>query len=206
MGNNAGIMRPFTYFAYGSNMLIGRLQERCATARVLGQATATGYLIQFSKKGRDASGKASIRETAARGAVVHGVLFEIDVSEKAVLDRFEGHPIGYRRDDHFMVATADGRRSLEVSTYIAADNAIDEGLKPFDWYLALVIAGAIQHKLPDDYLEALMKIECVRDPDHDNRRSAFKLLKTITTGPLRRGPHTNELAEPSQQEAAWPSE
>jgi len=179
-------MTPFTYFAYGSNMLTGRLRERCATARVLGLATAKGYLVYFSKKGRDGSGKASIRRTDARRAIVHGVLFEIDVSERAILDRFESHPCGYKRDDHFIVETADARNRLEVSTYIAADNKIDESLKPFDWYLALVIAGVIQHKLPDDYLEAFIKTECVRDPDHDNRRTAFKLLKTIATGPMRR--------------------
>lgn len=167
-------------------MLTGRLQQRCGTARVLGPATAAGYAIQFSKKGRDGSGKASIRRTDARGALVHGVLFEIDVSERAILDRFESHPSGYKRDDHFIVETADARNRLEVSTYIAADNKIDESLKPFDWYLALVIAGVIQHKLPDDYLEAFIKTECVRDPDHDNRRTAFKLLKTIATGPMRR--------------------
>ncbi len=187
MVNNAGVMTPFTYFAYGSNMLTGRLRERCATARVLGLATAKGCLVHFSKKGRDGSGKASIRRTDARGAIVYGVLFEIDVSERAILDRFEGYPNGYRRDDHFIVETADDMNRLEVSTYIAADNAIDEGLKPFDWYLALIIAGVVQHKLPDNYLEALMNIECVRDPDRDSRRTAFKLLKTFAAGPIGRG-------------------
>jgi gamma-glutamylcyclotransferase (GGCT)/AIG2-like uncharacterized protein YtfP len=195
-------MRPFTYFAYGSNMLTGRLQQRCGTARVLGPATAAGYAIQFSKKGRDGSGKASIRKTGARGAIVYGVLFEIDMSEKAVLDSFEDHPRGYKRHDSFIVETADARRRLEVSTYIVADNAIDECLKPFDWYLALIIAGGTQHQLPDDYLKALMKSECIQDPDHDNRKKAFKLLKTVATGPMRRGGHTNEPAETSQPEAA----
>jgi gamma-glutamylcyclotransferase (GGCT)/AIG2-like uncharacterized protein YtfP len=177
-------MTTFKYFAYGSNMLVGRLQERCATARVLGPATAKGYLINFSKKGRDGSGKASIHKMTGTGAIVHGVLFEIDVSEIPMLDRFEDHPGGYRRDDHFIVETAEAKSRLEVSTYIAADKAIDDLLKPFDWYLALVISGAIQHKLPYDYLEALMKIECVRDPDSDNRRTATRLLKTIATDPM----------------------
>ena len=192
MGNNDGVMTPFTYFAYGSNMLTGRLRARCATARVLGLATAEGYLVQFSKKGRDGSGKASIRKTNARGAIVRGVLFEIDLSERAILDRFEGHPSGYKRDDHFIVETADARNTLEVSIYIATDNAIDESLKPFDWYLALVIAGVIQHKLPDDYLEAIMKIKCVRDPDRDSRRKAFKLLKTLAIDQSDGAGHTNK--------------
>jgi len=180
-------MTSFTYFAYGSNMLTGRLRERCATARVLGLATAKGYLVQFSKKGRDGSGKASIRRTDARGAMVHGVLFEIDVSERAILDKFESHPSGYKRDDRFIVETVDVRTRLKVSTYIAAENAIDESLKPFDWYLAFVIAGVIQHQLPDHCIETFMRTECVRDPNHDNRRMAFNLLKTIETGPMRRG-------------------
>lgn len=165
-------------------MLVERLQERCATARVLGPATANGYLIKFSKKGRDGSGKASIHKTTGKGAIVHGVLFEIEVSEKPILDRFEDHPSGYTRDDHFIVETAEAGSRLVVSTYIAADKAIDDFVKPFDWYLALVISGVIQHKLPNDYLEALMQIECVRDPDRDNRRTATRLLKTIATDPM----------------------
>ena len=114
------------------------------------------------------------------------------MSERAILDRFESHPIGYKRDDHFTVETADARNRLAVSTYIAADNAIDESLKPFDWYLTLVIAGVIQHKLPDDYLEAIMKFECVRDPDRDSRRKAFKLLKTLAIDQSDGAGHTNK--------------
>ena len=181
-------MTTFTYFAYGSNMLVERLQQRCATARVLGHAAAKGHLIHFNKKGKDGSGKASICRTNAWGAIVYGVLFEIDVSERAVLDRFEGHPNGYRRDDNFIVETVDDTNRLAVSTYIAADHAIDENLKPFDWYLALAVAGLIQHKLPDEYREHLMKTECIQDPDRNNRNTAFKLLNTFATDP-----HLTEL-------------
>jgi hypothetical protein len=187
-------MTPFTYFAYGSNMLFERLRERCATARILRRAAAKGHVIHFSKKGRDGSGKASIRRTEAKGAIVHGVLFEIDVSERAILDNFEDFPNGYRRDDHFIVEAVDDMSRLQVSTYIATDSAIDESLKPFDWYLTLVIAGVIQHKLPDDYLEAIMKIECVRDPDRNSRRRAFKLLKTLAMDQSDGAGQTNKPA------------
>jgi len=37
------------YFAYGSNMLTARLQERCSSARPLGTAIARGFVLSFSK-------------------------------------------------------------------------------------------------------------------------------------------------------------
>ena len=45
-------MATFTYFAYGSNMLLERLQKRCKTASFLGLAVAHGYTLAFSKKSK----------------------------------------------------------------------------------------------------------------------------------------------------------
>ena len=80
----------FLYFAYGSNMLPARLQARCSTARVIGTATAQNFELNFSKLGKDSSGKATLVESAIGGTVTPGVLFEIERIELHHLDQAEG--------------------------------------------------------------------------------------------------------------------
>ena len=74
-------MTKFTYFAYGSNMLLERLRKRCKSARFLGVAVVHGYKLVFSKKSKkDGSGKATIAKTANDDAAVYGALFEINLN------------------------------------------------------------------------------------------------------------------------------
>jgi cation transport regulator ChaC len=75
-------MVTFTYFAYGSNMLTERLCARCQSAKVLGRATARGYSLEFCKQSVDGSGKATLVQSAKEGAIVHGVLFDIAMTER----------------------------------------------------------------------------------------------------------------------------
>lgn len=53
---------------------------------------------------------------------------------------------------------------LHAWTYHARDAAIVSGLKPFDWYLDYVVAGARYHGLPRSYIAALMRVQSRRDP------------------------------------------
>ncbi len=49
------------YFAYGSNMLTKRLNQRCPGARRVGRADAADHAIEFSNPSIDKSGKATVR-------------------------------------------------------------------------------------------------------------------------------------------------
>jgi ketosteroid isomerase-like protein len=161
----------FLYFAYGSNMLPKRLLARCPSARVVGHAAAAGYDLEFSKISKDGSGKATlvVAEGTARGA-----LFEIANTDRADLDRAEGK--GYVRDDQFQVErTADGQL-VRATTYVAS--AIDRQLKPYDWYLALVIAGAEYHSLGQEYLTRLRRFRHEIDAD-EKRESRLQALSAL---------------------------
>jgi soluble lytic murein transglycosylase-like protein len=63
------------------------------------------------------------------------------------------------------VQTADGE--LAVMTYVAKPANIDHALKPYGWYKAFVVAGAMKHGLPPDYVERIRAVESVADPDRD---------------------------------------
>lgn len=162
------------YFAYGSNMLPARLRARCASARAIGCATAHGFSLEFSKKSKDGSGKASLIKTG--DTATPGVLFEIASNQLDALDRAEGVGSGYDRVDHFVAELAGTGELMAAKTYFAS--ATDPELRPYDWYLALVIGGARYHALGEDYIRRLRLVEYLRDADHNrvSRRSALEAL------------------------------
>ena len=164
------------YFAYGSNMLSERLAARCPGARPLGAAVAPGFSLAFCKRGRDGSGKATLVKAEGRGRPVYGVLFRIGDEERALLDKAEG---GYRRDDAFPVLRHDDGTEVQAMTYIARPDVREHGLVPFDWYRALVVAGAIQHQLPEAHIRWLRGTAAQPDPDPAGpaRREALRVLE-----------------------------
>lgn len=167
-------MTRIRYFAYGSNLLTPRLTARCPSARVFGRAVAEGYRFEFSKVShRDGSAKATLR--ADGNAATQGVVFELDRAELAILDHFEGVGLGYERKDNAIVRLENGGE-VATSTYIATDPR--EGLRPFDWYLALILAGAAEHALHRDHVAAIARTGYDPDPDlsREGRRLALDAL------------------------------
>lgn len=124
-------------------MLSTRLRARCPSARLVTVAYAPKRTIRFEKLSVDASGKATLVERADARACAAGVVYEIDVSELSSLDEAEGN--GYTRRDDLPVYSLGTDESLRVCTYIAKRRL--SHLRPYDWYLALVLAGIAEHDL-----------------------------------------------------------
>jgi len=166
---------PFYYFAYGSNMLTERLKadDRCPGARVCGCAFAEGTIIEFSKRSRDGSGKATL--VRAAGQRTPGVLFKIPNAEGSALDSAEGVGNGYQRCDAFPVHRSGSDAIIKAVTYLA--ESPEANLEPYDWYLALIIAGACQHGLGDDYIAKLRREPCWDDDDHTRKDEAKAIVK-----------------------------
>ena len=170
-------MSLIQYFAYGSNMLTERLQARCPSAEARLVASADNYALAFCKKSQDGSGKATLSSCLAPPCRVFGVVFDIDRNELLRLDKSEGKGKGYDRIDNFRVH-ADGQPEMPVITYIASFDSIDPNLCPYDWYLNLVLAGARQHGLPAQYIEAIKTTPSAGDPE-PNRASRLEALKLL---------------------------
>lgn len=164
-------METFFYFAYGSNMLTKRLKRRCPGAIRVGRADAADHVIEFCKCSKDKSGKATLRHTT--GEQTSGFLFKIPITELGRLDKCEGLGKGYARCDAFPVRLLDDDQILKATTYLAT--WLDSSLKPYDWYIALVIAGAQEHQLSDEYLAELRRVEFLPDPcaDRETRAEAI---------------------------------
>jgi gamma-glutamylcyclotransferase (GGCT)/AIG2-like uncharacterized protein YtfP len=174
-------MPVIRYFAYGSNMLSARLQGRCPSACACGIARVEGFELQFTKRSQDGSGKATIIAAGMPGARAYGVLFELDAADLTRLDQLEGVGRGYRREDAFEVVMGPEAQQLRVTTYIADLGWIDGSLRPYDWYLRLVLKGAQQHRLPPPYLEFLGATAAIADPTPDRkaRIEALELLAQL---------------------------
>lgn len=169
----------FRYFAYGSNMLTEWLRDRCPRAEPIGIAIAANHKLTFGKRSIDKSGKATL--VPAQGIHTPGVVFKIAEDERHLLDAAEGFkhdkpndPARYGRVDDFQIQLIGSDSVIAATTYLA--NKPDVGLKPYDWYLALLIAGAVQHGLDPDHIKMLKRIKF--DKTNDNRQKAINVLKT----------------------------
>jgi gamma-glutamylcyclotransferase (GGCT)/AIG2-like uncharacterized protein YtfP len=151
------------YFAYGSNMLLERIQRRIPSARVLGTATLGGYTLRFNKLSKDGSGKANIVPSADPRAKVYGVLYHLEDEERPRLDKAEGLGHGYQV--RCLRVKRDGAEE-EVLAYVAAPEAIRDDLLPFQWYKNMLIHGATQNRLPESYVRQIEAVEAVEDPGH----------------------------------------
>ena len=170
------------YFAYGSNMLTARLRSRAPSCSVVTVAYLPGHSLQWHKKSEDGSGKCDAYATDNPGHVVWGVVFEIDPEDKPCLDHAEGCGHGYREQD---VKVLDSRgRTLDVFTYVAEDDAVDPTLRPYRWYRDIVLAGAREHRLAPDYIEAIACVSVTEDEDHlreDCERRVLSNTEAVNT-------------------------
>ncbi len=169
-------MALIQYFAYGSNMFTERLRARCSSAQPRGVAYADNLVLGFCKKSGDGSGKATLCPEA--GHQVFGVVFNLNENELAKLDEAEGAGSGYDRIDDFWVRIQGSHDLERTFTYLAPPAFIDQSVKPYDWYLKLVLAGARQHRLPLQYVGEITAVQAVADPKR-NRKSRLEALKLL---------------------------
>ena len=161
----------FFNFAYGSNMLIRRVQARVPSARAVGVAALAGHDLRWHKVGRDGSGKCDIVQTETAQAAVYGVVYEMRAIEKAALDKAEGLGSGYA-EKKILLETGAGK--LQAWVYYATD--IEPSAVPYTWYKALVVAGAKQHFLPTDYISKLVAVAAKIDPDAERAKTNWAVV------------------------------
>lgn len=171
--NQAKPPATFTYFAYGSNMLTRRLtaSDRAPSAKRVATGFIEGRRLTFDKTSQDGSGKCDAELTGDKKVRVYGVVFEIAEAERKALGKAEGLDKGYKEE---MVKVVTESGEAEHMTYIATRK--ESALRPYRWYKALAIAGAIEHGLPKDYIEWIRTVESVEDPNAERRAKNEALL------------------------------
>ena len=159
------------YFGYGSNMLTARLRARVPSATPHSTGRVEGYDLRFHKRSQDGSGKCNI--VSAEDQAVYGVVFDVDARELDALDEAEQRGRGYERRD---VRVHGSSSSVEAFAYVAQPAYVDDALLPYEWYHALVLAGAREHSLPPSYVATLGAVRSYPDPNEARRRKYRTLL------------------------------
>ena len=147
------------------------MKERAPSATVVKTGYVNGRRLTFDKVSLDGSGKCDIEETCNSGDRVYGVLYKINKLEKGALDRAEGCGNGYK-EQTVDVLTSSG--TCQAVVYVATKK--EPALRPYHWYKAIVIAGAVEHGLPEPYVKWIRTVESKPDPKIERRSENEKLL------------------------------
>jgi gamma-glutamylcyclotransferase (GGCT)/AIG2-like uncharacterized protein YtfP len=83
------------YAAYGSNLNTAQMAERCPDARQVGTGNVNGMRLVF----RGAYEGAVANVEPSEGESVPMLVWEISPADEAALDRYEGFPYLYRKED-----------------------------------------------------------------------------------------------------------
>ena len=147
------------YFAYGSNLTLKQMKDRCPGARKIGIGRLYGYEICFPRKSssREGKGVASIYEKGGR--FVEGVLFKLTSSDWNRLDKYEDVPNSYIRKS--VTISMDDGTEIPAETYSAVPMK-GAPFKPSTKYLNLIISGAEENGLSRDYINKLCELGKIR--------------------------------------------
>lgn len=162
-------------FAYGSNMCVERIQARVPGATPIASGRVSHRKFVFHKRSIDGSAKADAVFTGLQTDHIWGVAYRLPADEKPILDRHEFLGIGYNQEEVDVVLETG---PLRAWIYVARGEVIDPSLQPYSWYHDFVIHGALQHRLPGEYIESLRQFESMTDPNLARHEQNQRLIKT----------------------------
>jgi len=120
------------YLAYGSNLNLGQMEQRCPYAVPLGVAALPDYQLLFRGGGRS-NAVATIEPFV--GGTVPVLLWEITPRDEEALDRYEGWPHLYRKET--VTVELDGK-PVEAMVYLMNGGRLGE---PSSYYLNAIREG-----------------------------------------------------------------
>jgi gamma-glutamylcyclotransferase (GGCT)/AIG2-like uncharacterized protein YtfP len=132
------------YFAYGSNMDLMQMSNRCELAATVGIARLASYRFIINSHG-----VATVVPDPA--SAVEGLLWRITDADERSLDHYEGVRQGVYRKAFVELETPDGRK-IKALIYIAVDRV--PGV-PRPGYLEKIISAAEACGLPGAYVDQL---------------------------------------------------
>jgi gamma-glutamylcyclotransferase (GGCT)/AIG2-like uncharacterized protein YtfP len=145
------------YFSYGSFLDSQTLRRHCPKAVYMGKAILPNWEVQFNFMSRTYKGGVTGIEPAV-SKLVRGILYDVNDEELLHLDSIEGVPEGiYYRQTIYVVD--ESGKAVKAATYRTTN---PKGpFKPTRKYLSLMINGAKEHGLDQDYIKELEAIEII---------------------------------------------
>ena len=130
------------YFAYGSNMDLAAMAQRCPASKPVGLGRLARHRFVINTDGY-ATVVRDPRET------VHGLLFDLAMSDIPALDRYEAVGRLYTKVMQPIIVEAGSRRAL---VYVGRNSAPGA---PRPGYLEGVVAAAKAAGLPEKYIASI---------------------------------------------------
>lgn len=134
------------YFAYGSNLWLEQMSNRCPKHTVIGKGVLKGYRWIISERGYANVVKSEPDE-------VHGVVYEITESDEESLDKKEGVDRGLYRKE-IMATEVDGK-SINCLVYV---DPVEQAGKPQQEYIERINKGIVDSRLSSEYVERYMRM------------------------------------------------
>ncbi len=120
------------YIAYGSNLNLPQMAERCPTAKVLGASSMKDWQLLF----RGPHGGAVATVEPYKGSSVPVLVWEISETDENALDRYEGWPYLYRKE---IVKIKLGRKTIEALVYLMIEGKPLN--QPSSYYYSVIYDG-----------------------------------------------------------------
>jgi gamma-glutamylcyclotransferase len=140
------------YFAYGSNLHRAIFIERRKMQPLdVRWGWLDGYRLCFNiPVGPGERGVANVEP--APGARICGALYQLTATDFDRLDRTEGVHLELYRRVAVEVFTASAER---INAFAYQSSVVTDGRKPSPRYIGLLVEGARQHGLPDEWISCL---------------------------------------------------
>ncbi len=163
-------MSNIYYFGYGSNLHPDYMELRLSNSIFLDVGKLNNYKLLFNKLGKDGSGKANI--TPYKNEKVLGSVYLLSQEKLAKLGKQEK---GYKT---IKVPILLNSKEIEAFTYQAESNFISD-VKPFSWYLDLVLLGANKVNLNEEYIVKIKSIDTESDLNKERQKKYNDIIRSL---------------------------
>ena len=130
------------YIAYGSNINLEQMANRCPNSKVVGKEMLKGYELEFR-------GVATI--VPQKGATVPVLIWELDERDLPTLNRYEGYPRLYRQET--MSFDLDGKE-VNGMAYLMNYGKLSP---PSQQYYNTILQGYRENGLDEKYLQTALE-------------------------------------------------
>ena len=144
-------MGPY-YFAYGSNLSIDQMRDRCPGATAMGVARLADHRLAFTRWSPVWRGGVA-DAVPSSGDVVMGLLWQLTNQDLEALDAHEGHPVNYERSLHTVALT--DREPHDAWVYEVVQRR--DFVAPAPAYLDVLLGSARVLGLPERYLTEILE-------------------------------------------------
>ncbi|HAV61952.1 MAG TPA: gamma-glutamylcyclotransferase [Verrucomicrobiales bacterium] len=161
------------YFAYGSNLLEERLKLHVPDARFVAVGRLPGWRRMFHLRSQDGSAKCDLVRCPDESSPIEGALYECSAKGREALDVWEGLGSMYRLEEVRIESELGEQMAF---FYAGSESFVDPERRPYDWYLASIVAGARRHRLTEETLASLSSVPSWNDPDSERSFRNWKLI------------------------------